>query len=196
MAQLTRNAQMLRYLLEVAPGIGHTLLAKFAYLADLAARQYLGRPISEMDYRFDNHGPFDAVSFYQARDELIAGRLITHGPMDIGGHAGFEMRITESDVEYDFTVAEAEILRYVARKFGSWTATDLCNRVVYTSEPMKKASPGERLDMDQVNREPQEHEFNLERMLAGEESAAEGRVRPLADVLNELHARHSRTGGG
>ena len=31
---LTRNAQVLRYLLEVAPGAGHTILAKLAYLAE------------------------------------------------------------------------------------------------------------------------------------------------------------------
>src|SRR5262245_48517651 len=34
MPTLSRNAQVLRYLLQVAPGIGHTKLAKFAYLAD------------------------------------------------------------------------------------------------------------------------------------------------------------------
>ena len=66
MPKLSRNAQVLRYLLEVAPGVGHTLLAKFAYLADLIARQYLGGPITEMQYRYDNHGPFDAVGFYRA----------------------------------------------------------------------------------------------------------------------------------
>jgi len=191
---LSRNAQVLRYLLEIAPGVGHTLLAKFVYLADLRARQHLGRPISAMQYRYDNHGPFDAVAFYTARDELIQAGLITHEPAEIGGYAGFEMRPTEQPGQYDVTAAEAEILTWVAKTYASWTATDLCTRVVYTSKPMQAAKPGARLDMDQVNREPQDREFNLERMLAGEKSADEGRVRPLADVLDELRARHSRRG--
>jgi hypothetical protein len=59
---------------------------------------------------------------------------------------------------------------------------------------MKDAKPGRLLDMDQMNHEPDELEFSLERMLAGEKSADEGRVRPLADVLNELRARHSGRG--
>ena len=95
MPEVSRNAQVLRYLLEVAPGVGHTLLAKFAYLADLLARQYLGRPITTMEYKFDSHGPFDAVRFYKARDELVEGGLINHRPADIGGYAGFEMFPTE-----------------------------------------------------------------------------------------------------
>lgn len=191
---LSRNAQVLRYFLEIAPGVGHTLLAKFVYLADVVARQHLGQPISEMEYVYDNHGPFDAVAFYTARDELIEGGLISHGPAEIGGYAGFEMRATEQPAEYEFTEAEAEVLTWVGRKYGSWTATDLCSRVVYTSKPMQGAKPGARLDMDQMNREPQDLEFSLERMLAGEKSADEGQVRPLADVLDELRARHSRRG--
>lgn len=191
MPGLSRNAQVLRYLVEVAPGVGHTLLAKFAYLADLVARQYLGVPISEMRYRYDNHGPFDAVGFYRARDELVEEGFITHEPTEIGGYAGFEMHATRRAVKYDLSEAQKEILQFVARKYASWTARDICDQVVYTSRPMKDAKPGRLLDMDQLNREPKELEFNLERMLAGEKSADEGRVRPLADVLNELRARHS-----
>ncbi len=190
MARLSRNAEVLRYLLEIAPRLGHTQLAKFAYLGDLLARQCLGRPISEMEYRFDNYGPFDAVGFYQARDELIEGGYIRHERADIGGYAGFEMRPTDVPVEYHLGDAEVEILRWVAQKYAALTATELCNRVVYTSPPMRNATPGRHLDMEQMDRKPEELEFSLERMLAGEESADEGRVRPLADVLNELHARY------
>lgn len=70
MANLSRNAQVLRYLLQVAPGIGHTKLAKFAYLADLEARRYLGSPISEFRYAFEQHGPFDSSGFFGALGEL------------------------------------------------------------------------------------------------------------------------------
>ena len=194
MPRLSRNAQVLRYLLEVAPGVGHTLLAKFAYLADLIARHYLGEPITEMQYRFDNYGPFDAVGFYRARDELVEAGFITHEPIEIGGYSGFEMRPTERAVEYDLSDAQMEILAFVGRTYGSLTARELCERVVYTSTPMKNAKPGKLLDMDQINHESGELEFNLERMLAGEKSADAGRGRPFADVLHELRA-HLRARG-
>jgi len=192
--RLSRNAQVLRYLLEVAPGVGHTLLAKFAYLADLLSRQHLGHPISEMEYIYDNFGPFDALAFYRARDELVRGRFITHEAADIGGRAGFKMLPSDLAVRYRFKEEEAEILAWVARKYASWNATDLNRLVVYPSKPMQNAQPGMRLDMEQMNHQPDELEFSLKRLLEGEQAISAGRVRPLADVLNELRARHIRTG--
>ena len=59
MPTLSRNAQVLRYLLQVAPGIGHVKLAKFAYLADLETLKYLGRPVTGFLYIKDQFGPFD-----------------------------------------------------------------------------------------------------------------------------------------
>ena len=58
MVPLSRNAQVLRYLLEVAPAVGRIKLIKYAYLADCEAHRYIGRQISKFRYRFDKHGPF------------------------------------------------------------------------------------------------------------------------------------------
>ncbi len=56
---------------------------------------------------------------------------------------------------------------------------------------MQNGKMGEKLPMDKLNRDAKdEFGFDLERMLAGEASAEAGRVRPLADVLNELRARN------
>ena len=38
---------------------GRTQIVKYLYLADYEARRYLGRPITELSYRWDRHGPFD-----------------------------------------------------------------------------------------------------------------------------------------
>ena len=88
---LTRNAQVLRYLLEVAPGAGHTILAKLAYLADLLARQHLGHPITGLDYIYDKHGPFDSGRFYSALSELERGGLVREvfGRHQEGGEHAF-----------------------------------------------------------------------------------------------------------
>jgi len=186
---LTRDAQTLRYLLEVAPGAGHTLLAKLAYLSDLLASQHLGHPITGMEYVYDNHGPFDRFRFYSARDELVLGGFIVRETADIGGYLGYPMFPTANSVEYSLGDAEKEILGWVGRTYGAWSARDLCDKVVYQTKPMKRAKQGERLPMEQFRR-TNRLEFDLENVLAGERSAAKGRVRPLASVLNELRARH------
>jgi hypothetical protein len=57
-AQLTKTAQILKYFAQQYPGVPRTLLAKYVYLSDLHAREYLGRPISDFVYRQDNYGPY------------------------------------------------------------------------------------------------------------------------------------------
>lgn len=193
MPELSRNAQVLRFLLEAAPGVGHTKLAKFAYLADLEARKYLGRPISTFRYVLAKHGPFDARSFFGARDELVSTGYVTENEVACGPYLGYELRPTAQAPEYAFSIPEAAVLKFVAETYLAMTARDLCEDVVYQTEPMRRKGlkVGERLPMDDVNRdENDELGFDLERMLAGEKSAEEGRVRPLAEALGELRARH------
>ncbi len=187
---LTRNAQVLRYLLEVAPGAGHTILAKLAYLADLLARHHLGRPITSMDYIYDKHGPFDSGRFYSALDELERGGFMVREEADLGGYVGYPMLPLQRLVS-NLTEGEKEILTWVGRTYGSLTARDLCERVVYQTAPMKKAKRGQLLPMEESGR-TDALEFDLEQVLAGERAAEEGRVRPLASVFNELRARHHK----
>lgn len=192
MHTVSRNAQVLRYLLDASPlGIGRTKLAKFAYLADLEARQYLGRPISGFRYVFDRHGPFDGTAFFAAKDELREAGLATESEVSVGPYREHSLQPTDKALEYDFTLAEARVLEYVARTYLSTSARELCDEVVYKTEPMLKAKPGKQLPMDQVNRMRGDGlGFDLERMLAGEESAAAGRVRPLRSATDELRARY------
>jgi hypothetical protein len=189
---LSRNAQVLRYLLEVAPGIGHTKLAKFAYLADLEAWKHLGRPISHFNYVRAAHGPFDGRAFYAARDELVMRGMITDAQTQYGDYLTYQMNPTDRGVEYCFSPPEMEILRYVAETYLEKTARDLCDDVVYKTAPMQNAKEGRHLEMKKVIRKPtirHEYGFKLERMIAGEASAKAGRFQPLAKVLSGLRAR-------
>ena len=193
MVQLSRNAQVLRFLLEAAPGIGHTKLAKFAYLADLEARKYLGRPISSFRYVVNRHGPFDARGFFATCEELKTLGFVTEREVYVGPYRGYEFHPTPMAPEYGFSLAETEVLSYVARTYMALTAKDLCDDVVYETEPMKKKNlkTGDRLPMDIVNRKRSDDlEFDLDRMLAGEASAKAGRVKPVGEALSELRARH------
>ena len=190
MPTLSRNAQVLRYILQVAPGIGHTKLAKYAYLADLEALRYLGKPVSSFRYVWDHHGPFDSKGFFAARRELKRGEYITENTIDCGGYPGYEMLPTNKPVEYGFEVQEAAVLSYASSIYIEKTARELCDDVVYETEPMKAAKPGKPLPMDKVKRaKVVRRGFNLGRMLAGEASSKEGRVKPLAQVLDGLRPR-------
>ena len=190
MGQLTRNAQVLRYLLEVAPGLGHTKLLKFAYLADLEARRYLGHQISTFSYRRYTHGPFDSA-FYGAKDELVHGGYATSSTTWVGNYQGKCLEPTPLPVEYDFTTAEAEVLRFVADSYLSMSARQLCDDVVYETEPMQNVAMMEDLPMERIDKRLDDHfGFNLERMLQSEQSAKAGRVRPLRAALDELRSRY------
>ena len=189
MAQLSRNARVLRYLLEVAPGVGRIKLVKYAYLADCEAYRYLGRPISTFRYRFDKHGPFDRA-FFEAKDELVEGGYATETATRIGPYDGYDYRPTTEPVEYGFTQDEAEILRYVAETYLNATAIRLCEDVVYNTPPIREAKVGERLEMEKMCAEPDPLGFNLERLLAAEASVEAGRYRPLKEAVDGLRARH------
>jgi hypothetical protein len=188
---LTRNAQVLRYLIEVAPGAGHTILAKLAYLADLLARHHLGHPITSLDYIYDKHGPFDASRFYSALNELERGDFIVRERADLGGYLGYPMQPQQPLRDSHLTDGEKEILAWVGRTYGSLTARDLCDNVVYQTLPMKRAKRGQRLPMEESGR-TDPLEFDLERVVAGEKAAEEGHTRPLASVFHELRARHHK----
>ena len=191
MTTLSRNAQVLRYLLEVAPGVGRIKLVKFAYLADCEAHRYLGRSISEFRYRYDKHGPFDQPAFYAAKDELLEAGHARETAVQSGPYIGYEVCPTEEPIEYGFDQAEVEILRYVAETYMNRTARSLCDEVVYQTPPMKAAKVGERLPMEKMrNKQDEKLGFSLERLLAGEDSAEAGRFRPLKDAVDELRARH------
>ena len=190
MANLSRNAQLLRYLLQVAPGVGHSKLAKFAYLADLEARKYLGSPISELTYYFDQHGPFDSGGFFSALEELKTQGFVTENQIPCGQYIGFEVLPTSNATEFDFSTVEAEVLRYVATTYLSTTARELCDDIVYKTEPMLAAEPGKPLPLDRVNKSAEgELTFSLERMLTGEASVSAGRTRPWSGLTDELRAR-------
>lgn len=189
MTPLSRNAQVLRYLLEVAPGVGRIKLVKYAYLADCEAFRYLGRAISNFRYRFDKHGPFDRA-FFDAKDELVREGFAIETTTRIGPYDGYDYRPTDEPVEYGFSQEEVEILRYVAETYLNDTAIRLCEDVVYKTPPMRAAKVGERLKMETMREEPDPLGFNLERLLAAEASVEAGRFRPVRDAVDELRARH------
>jgi hypothetical protein len=192
MRPLSRNAKVLRYLAEKAPGVGRIHLIKFAYLADYEARRYLGHPITEFRYVRYNHGPWDQ-SFYAALEELKSHGLLREETIEFPNKiASYRYEATGPAVEYDFSEEDEAILVHVAETYIAWGAKELCDDVVYQTTPMKANVPmNEPLPMDELNNtEHEELGFDLQRMLAGEKSVKAGHFRPLVDVVRELQTRY------
>lgn len=192
MRPLSRNAKVLRYLAEKAPGVGRIHLIKFAYLADLEARCYLGRPITEFRYIRYDHGPWDH-SFFAVLEELKSQGLLREETKEFPNKiVAYRYEATGPAVDYGFEEADEAILAHVAQTYIAWGAKELCDDVVYQTSPMKANVPmNKELPMDALNNtEHEELGFDLQRMLAGEKSAKAGTFRPLVDVVRELQARY------
>lgn len=187
---LSRNAQVLRYILGVAPGVGRTKLLKFAYLADCEARRYLGRPISEFGYIRYDQGPFDQA-FYKAVEELESAKLIDVSRVTFpNGYEGYCHRPTQEAVEYHFSPGESAVLDFVATTYWNVPARDLCDDVVYETEPMKSGvEMNKALPMGVLDKPKDDlFGFNLERLLASEESARSGKHRPVTEAMDAILA--------
>ncbi len=193
MRELSRNANVLRFLVEADSGVGRIKLAKYAYLADLESLRLGGRPISQFRYFFDNHGPFDNTQFFSALDELKSlGILVEETARFWKAWSGYRYSTTSPALHYQFSEAEDEILRFVVAKYRPFSAQRLCDEIVYKTAPMLVARKGKEIQMNLVQAEGSDPlGFNLERMLAGEKSARAGKHRPIAEAMRELRARYN-----
>lgn len=193
MRELSKNASVLRYLVEADSGVGRIKLAKYAYLADLESLRLCGRTISRFRYSYDNHGPFDSSNFFSALDELRSnGILIEETATFWKGWSGYRYSTTSPALHYEFSEEEDQILMFVVARYRSFSAERLCKEIVYKTAPMLVAKKGKELQMELIQSDsPDALGFSLERMLAGEKSARTGKHRPIAEAMRELRARYN-----
>jgi hypothetical protein len=187
---MNRVAQMIRFFVERIPGAGRTQIVKFLYLADVESRRYLGRPISNLDYIWYDHGPFDSEILYQL-DELCAdGFIATEKVCYPNGFAGYRYRATKSPVQFDFAMEQMTILNYTAVTYGSTPLQTLLEDVVYKTRPMldakEREAEGGRLRMELVDNESRMPGMELERIAGAIKDLDNGRGRPLREVVASL----------
>ncbi len=126
--------------------VGRTRIMKILYLADLIAKSKLGRTITGTEYRYYFYGPYSR----EVIDAIIKlkneGYLTDETELTKFGPA-HNYRPTEKAHEVQIahlTKEETEILDSVIKKFGRNELIRLLD-VVYATEPMRKAFPGEIL---------------------------------------------------
>jgi hypothetical protein len=171
----TTEARVLKFFAQRVPGsLGVTQLLKLAYLADLYAREYLGRPITGYRYTFYRHGPFDK-RLYSTVDEMDRRKWVrTERQSLVGGRSKRAVIDQGSAGDLGFTPAESRILDYVAATYGH-LPLDVLLAKVYDTEPMKAAKRDGRVPMELVdNRARNALGYDLEAVLREEEAIRRG----------------------
>lgn len=196
-ASLSRNAQVLKFFLQqTGAGLGVTKLQKLAYLADLEARKYLGRPITTFDYYWHDHGPFDGA-LYTAKDELVDGGHAKEEQREYFGYRERRLIDRGKAAPFDFDAYELEVLRFVADTYLATELRKLLTEVVYKTRPMKAVkSRGERLPMEQVDNSGEaELGYDPKRVIEAEAALARGEYVLASDFFDGLRRQADAAGG-
>ena len=141
-------AELLHFFVLRVPNSSRTRLIAFLYLSDVAARKYLGEPITDLQYVWYDRGPFDSRILNRLSALTESGVLREHrlaGSMD-------EFRY-DSRRKLDplrLSDRHAAILEHVAEEFGRMPVRSLFSHLRSTP-PMANAKAkngkGKPLDM-------------------------------------------------
>ena len=192
--QLSRNALLVKFFAQAYPRIPRTNLVKYIYLADVHAWEYLGHPISTLNYRRDRHAPYDPA-IEDAVEELIASGHADEkreGWFSWRGGGEYVLLIDHGrPVAFDFTRGEAAVLDYVVRVYLSMNFKELLRDVVYQTPPMKADVPRKRpLPMERLaNTGTKRVGFRLDDVLKGEDECGRGELISLSAFADELRAK-------
>jgi uncharacterized protein YwgA len=182
----SRAAQLIRYFVERAPGCGRTRLVKFLYMADHEARRFLGRPFTDLDYRFGYYGPFDPEIMRQVEQMVQEGKL-GEEVFRRDGYKYYRYSPTKQQVPCCFKKEEKFILEHIIEAYADLKLDDLLEDVVYQTRPMLEVkSRGDRLRMELVDGEKRIPGMELERVTEAVEELASGGGRFLEDIMPEL----------
>jgi hypothetical protein len=186
-----RTADLIRYFLTKMPGAGRTQIVRFLYLADLAARQCLGRPLSPLQYIWHHHGPFSGEILDQL-DSMVRGGVVDAQPINYLGSTCTKYQVAETSWCPTFPTTDEVILKHVTDTIGVNGFRDVLEDIVYETKPMLDAQQrkafGQPLRMelaDNVGRIPG---LELEEVLQAIKDLDEGKGQPLEEALAELES--------
>jgi len=192
--ELSKTAQVLKFFAQQhgPPGVPRKRLVKLAYVSDVLARQYLGRPITDFQYIKDHYGPNDRSLPDYVRELEEAG-YAEQGREFNPPWRTYRLRDAGRPVAFGFTPGENEILGYVATNYMDMDLDEFIEEVVKATDPYKAATrEGERLPMhllDGMARE--EIGFDLEAVIRSEQQAEAGEYVTLSGLAGELRAQVS-----
>ena len=115
-----------------------TKLVKLIYLADVRAKNKIGRTITGLTYVYHFYGPY-APQIIETALEMDGEEIkeIYNPYFD-----RYEYIKGEQDKEIKLTEEEIKVLDEIIEEYGKLSTNDIKERA-YQTEPMKKAKPGE-----------------------------------------------------
>ena len=174
-------AKLIRYFVERVPGSGRTRIVKFLYMADHEARRYLGRPLTDLEYRWDNHGPFDPEILRQLN--FLGSNGYLKEEIYKQEYVWYKYFPTESPLPCPLRKEEWSILEHVIDRYASMKLDSFLEDVVYQTRPMLEVTTrGELLRMDLVNNEARVPGLELERMVVAFEELSSGGGKPFESI--------------
>jgi uncharacterized phage-associated protein len=181
-------APLIQYFVERIPGAGRTQVVKFLYLADLEARRYLGKPITNLDYIWWDFGPFDSSILSQLDELCRSGFLEGEQVCYHTGKVGWRYRATTKRLEESFPKEVSAILEFIASHYGTTSLQNLLDDVVYQTTPMvdakKREGFGCRLRMNLVDNEARAVPgLELEKVVRAIEQLDRGQGKSLKEVV-------------
>src|SRR2546427_146871 len=190
-ATLSRNAQVLKFFAQQYRSIPRKRLVKLAYMADVIARQYLGRPISSLQYRADYYGPY-SPEITDAIEELVSKEFAWTRETEPTPEGIVWKRLFDSGrrIVLEFSLGEIEILDYVAANYLKMPMKELLEDVVYETSPWKARDRfREPLHMDLVDEEGKRLVgFDLEAIIKAELQAEAGDYTTAREFFDGLRA--------
>jgi uncharacterized phage-associated protein len=191
-ADLSKEEQLIAFFVARCSGkLGRTQIVKLLYMADYESRRYLGRPLSDLNYIWHYHGPFDS-EIYSGITNLTNRAIIREEQIPLpSGKTAYRYYGGDQPVVYNFSSLELEILGHVCRTYSTLSLRELLDDIVYETEPMKKAQAedarGQKLDFAMIDR-AKEFEFGLstETLWKRIQAVRSGRSVSHAEVMRSL----------
>jgi Protein of unknown function (DUF4065) len=183
-------SDLIAYLLNNVPSVGRTQVVKFLYLADLEARKCLGKPLTDLNYVLDRHGPFDPKILAQL-DAMDADGRVTAEQFSFRGNQCYNYAKNQKTPRVVFSAEAEVILDHVVDLVRKHSLSKLLE-IVYDTEPVVDAKArnafGKPLKMNLVNNARKIPGLDLERVLRATKDLDDGKGRSLEKVLAELDA--------
>jgi len=189
--RLSHNAQLLKFFAQQYRGIPRKRLVKLVFMADIIGRQYLGKPLSNIQWTLYHYGPY-SQEISDAVDELESRGLcwteVKHAP---GEATWKKLYDAGKPVLFDFSLAEDQVLGFVVRTYLNMPMEELILDVVYETTPYKRAEKfGDTLQMSLVDDEgKREFGFDLEEIARAERQAEEGDFVTAREYFDGLRDR-------
>ena len=134
-------------------GIGRTKLAKLLYLCDLEAVERFGEPFTGIEWKWENHGPYNTQTIRSVESLLVSGGHITVTPEWVGPQHQRQTLVLRQDRPTTRALEQrlAELVGEVVSEVGGLNATAL-SALVYKTPAMEAAQEsgvrGDTLDIE------------------------------------------------